>query len=194
MVKTPVCLFDLKTGILCSSCEEKLKTGIISELDIEVAKALLKLETQHRQLLQDVTFYKAYIVDDVLAVLVEQKDVAKLISKGGRAIKELGEIFGKKVRVLSYRSSLREFLEELFAPASIRTINRIWLPDGTTEVKVVVSYAGRKAPIDFETVKKLSTTIRNVPLRIEVERDRQTFRLSKSKTVPAKTESKLEKK
>ncbi|MEM2848953.1 MAG: hypothetical protein QXI36_01605 [Candidatus Bathyarchaeia archaeon] len=193
MVKTPVCLFDLKTGTLCSSCEEKLKMGIISELDVEVAKALLKLEAQHRQLLQDVTFYKAYVVDDVLAILVDQRDVAKLISKGGRAIRELGEIFGKKVRVLSYRSGFREFLEELLAPASIRTINRIWLPDGTNEVKVVVSYAGKRAPINFETVKKLSTTIRNVPLRIEVERDRYTFRLSKSKTVPTKTEFKTEK-
>jgi len=197
VVKTPICLFDLKTGILCPSCEEKLKTGVISELDIEVAKALLKLESQHRQLLQDVTFYKAYIVDDVLAILVEQRDVPKLISKGGRAIRELGEIFGKKVRVLSYRSSFREFLEELLAPASIRAINRIWLPDGTNEVKVVISYAGKRAPIDFETVKKLSTTIRNVPLRVEVERDRYAFRLSKSKTVPAKiekVESKTEKK
>ncbi|MBS7613926.1 hypothetical protein KEJ48_06780, partial [Candidatus Bathyarchaeota archaeon] len=143
--------------------------------------------------LQDVTFYKAYMVDDVLAILVDQKDVAKLISKGGRAIRELGEIFSKKVRVLSYRSSFREFLEELLAPASIRTINRIWLPDGTNEVKVVISYMGKRTPIDFETVKKLSTTIRNVPLRIEVERDRYKFRLSKSKTVPMKTESKLRK-
>ena len=174
MVKTPICLFDLKTGILCSSCEEKLRMGIISELDIEVAKALLKLEeTKYRHLLQDVRFHKAYVVDDVLAILVDQK--------GGRLLKELGDMFGKKVRVLSYRCDLKEFLEELLAPASILALNRVWLPDGSTEVKVVVSYTGRRPPINFETAKSLSMTIRGVPLRIEVDKSRRVFRLSKSK-------------
>jgi len=182
VVKTPICLFDLKTGILCSSCEEKLRMGIISELDIEVAKALLKLEeTKYRHLLQDVRFHKAYVVDDVLAILVDQKDVVKLVSKGGRLLKELGDMFGKKVRVLSYRCDLKEFLEELLAPASILALNRVWLPDGSTEVKVVVSYTGRRPPINFETAKSLSMTIRGVPLRIEVDKSRRVFRLSKSK-------------
>lgn len=182
MVKTPICLFDLKTGILCSSCEEKLRRGLISELDIEVAKALLKLEeTKYRQLLQDVNFHKAYMVEDMLAVLVDQKDVAKLVSKGSKLLKELGDAFGKKVRVLSYRCDLKEFLEELLAPANILALNRVWLPDGSTEVKVVVSYTGKKPPISFETAKALSMAIRGVPLRIEVDKSKRVFRLSRSK-------------
>ena len=43
----------------------------------------------------------------------------------------------KMSRVLEYGADDRKFLEDLFVPFSILTINTIWLPDGTTETRVI---------------------------------------------------------
>jgi hypothetical protein len=57
------------------------------------------------------------------------------------------------------------------SPLSILTLNTIWIPDGSTETKVVISgREPRRLPIDPETVKGLAKQIRNITLRIEFER------------------------
>ena len=51
------------------------------------------------------------------------------------------------------------------------TLNTIWIPDGSTETKVVISgHEPRRLPVDLETVKGLAKQIRNITLRIEFER------------------------
>ena len=41
-MKTPICSFDAKTGVLCSQCENKLKSGILRATDIEGAMKSFK--------------------------------------------------------------------------------------------------------------------------------------------------------
>ncbi|MBS7644993.1 MAG: hypothetical protein QW638_07215 [Candidatus Bathyarchaeia archaeon] len=170
MVRTVLDNFCIRSGILCERCEEKVKRGQITTLDLRVIRWLCDLEDEF-PLIKDVYFHKAVETDDVLAILVEKQDMGKILSYGGRIIRSLREKAGKKVKVLSHGSDVREFLEELFSPFSILAINTIWLPDGSTETKVVLQgRRPRRMPVDLNAARKLAKTVRNLTLRVEFER------------------------
>jgi len=166
-VKAELCQFCLKSGILCSKCQEKVRKGEISETDLKIARLLLSLEEKYPPL-QDVYFHKAVEADGILAILVERGDVAKMLSYGGKITKILSQKTGKKIRVLEYNSDERKFLEDLFAPLNIITINKIWLPDGTTETRVILKKKGRGKPrINIDAIKEIAKKIQGMTLRVE---------------------------
>jgi transcription antitermination factor NusA-like protein len=171
MVKTILDEFCVKSGILCVKCEEKLRKGQVSPLDFKVIKVLIELEKDY-PVLKKVFFHKSIEASDTLAILVNKNDMIQILSQGGKIIKALAEKIGKKrIKLLSYGSGEREFLEELLSPFSILTVNTVWLPDGSTETKVILP--GRKPkrlPIDFEEVKEIAKEVKGMSLRIEFEK------------------------
>ena len=166
-MKTELCSFCLKSGILCQKCSAKVKAGEISELDLRIARLLLSLEEKYPSL-QNVCFYKAVEVNRTLAILVGHGDVPRLLGYGGKIIKALGEESGKSVRILEYGVDDRKFLEDLFTPLSILTINTIWLPDGTTETRVILKKRRRfQVPFDSKALKEIACKVRKMSLRVE---------------------------
>ena len=148
-------------------CQAKLKSGKISETDLKIARLLLSLEEKHPQL-QNVYFHKAVETDGVLAVIVGQGDIAKLLSVGGRIIREMGDLTGKQIRLLEHEVDDRKFLEDLFAPYTIMTINIIWLPDGSTETRVILKRRGRRTlTLNTKALKEIAKDVRGITLRVE---------------------------
>jgi transcription antitermination factor NusA-like protein len=153
--------------MLCQKCLAKVKSGEITELDLKIARLLLSLEEKYPSL-QNVYFHKAVDADKTLAVIVGPGDVPRLLGYGGKIIKALGEEVGRSIRVLEYGVDDRKFLEDLFAPLSIVTINTIWLPDGTTETRVILSKRrGSHLPFDVKALKEIARKVRNITLRVE---------------------------
>jgi len=139
----------------------------VTELDLKVARLLLSLEESYPSL-QNVTFYKAVEAGKTLAVLVGRGDAPRLLGHGSKIIKALSEKTGKSIRVLEHGVDDRKFLEDLFAPLSIVTINTIWLPDGTTETRVILRRkGGRQPPFDVKALKEIARKVRNMTLRVE---------------------------
>jgi len=166
-VKTVLCSFCLKSGVLCQKCLGKFKSGEVSNLDLKIARLLLSLEDKYPSL-QSVYFHKAVDVGKTLAIIVGPGDVSRLLSYGGKIIKTIGEETGKKIRVLEYGVDDRKFLEDLFAPLSIVTINTIWLPDGTTETRVILRKKRRRGlPFDVKALREIARKVRNMTLRVE---------------------------
>jgi transcription antitermination factor NusA-like protein len=170
MVKTILDAFCVKSGILCRRCEEKLEKGLVTELDLKVIQKMVELEKEN-PVLQDVTYHKAIEADEMLAVLVDKKDMPRLLGGGAKIVKDLGETFGKRVKLISYGGDDREFLEDLFSPLSILTINTVWIPDGSTETKVILTgRKPKKMPVDVEKVQKIAHELKGMALRVEFER------------------------
>ena len=169
MVKTILDNFCVKSGIFCSRCEEKLKKGQITDLDVRVIRSITELEKENPTL-QDVTFHKAVEAGDIMALMVDRRGLDTFLASGAKLAKSLGERVGRRVRILSQSGDDRDFLEGLFTPYSILTINTIWLPDGSRETKVILNGRGpRRNPVDFEVVKKLARELKSLTLRIEFE-------------------------
>jgi transcription antitermination factor NusA-like protein len=166
-VKTVLCSFCLKSGILCQKCSARLKSGEISELDLKIARLLLSLEEKYPSL-QNVYFHRALEAGKTIALIVGYGDVPRLLGYGGRIIKTLGEKTGRNIRILEDGVDERKFLEDLFAPLSIMTINTIWLPDGSTETRVILRKSrGAQTPFDVKALKEIAQKIRNITLRVE---------------------------
>ena len=166
-MKTELCSFCLKSGILCQKCSAKVKAGEISELDLRIARLLLSLEEKYPSL-QNVCFYKAVDVNKTLAVIVGHGDVPRLLGYGGKIIKAISDETGKSVRVLEHGVNDRKFLEDLFIPLSILTINTIWLPDGTTETRVILKRKrSAQMPFDLKALKEIAHTVRKMSFRVE---------------------------
>lgn len=152
---------------MCPSCQKKIRSGAISETDLKIARLLLSLEETYLPL-QDIYFKKAIEANNILALVVGKGDVSRLLSHGGKIIKDLGKKIGKRIRVLEDGVDHRKFLEDLFAPLSIITINTIWIPDGTTETRVILKKRGRKYPLtNVEGLKKIAKELRGITLRVE---------------------------
>jgi transcription antitermination factor NusA-like protein len=157
----------LKSGILCQKCSEKLRSGEISQLDLKIAQLLLSLEGKYPSL-QNVYFRGAVDVGKTLAIIVGSGDVPRLLGFGGKIIKALSEETGRSIRVLEHGVDDRKFLEDLFAPLSILTINTIWLPDGTTETRVILrKRRGSQPPFDVKALKEIAGKVRKMSLRVE---------------------------
>ncbi|MGB9777967.1 MAG: hypothetical protein ACPLW8_01060 [Candidatus Bathyarchaeales archaeon] len=166
-MKTELCSFCLKSGILCQKCLAKVKSGEITELDLKIARLLLSLEEKFPSL-QNVYFHKAVDAGKTLAIIVGPGDVPRLLGYGGKIIKALGKEVSRSVRVLEHGVDDRKFLEDLFAPLSIVTINTIWLPDGTTETRVILKKRhGSQPPFDVKALKEIARKVRNMTLRVE---------------------------
>jgi transcription antitermination factor NusA-like protein len=153
--------------MLCQKCAAKVKAGDITDLDLRVARLLLSLEEKYPSL-QNVCFYKAIDVNKTLAVLVGRGDVPRILGYGGKIVKAIGDETGKSVRVLENGVDDRKFLEDLFIPLSILTINTIWLPDGTTETRVILRRKrGGQLPFDLKAIKEIAQKVRKMSLRVE---------------------------
>jgi len=162
-----ICHFCLKSGILCSKCQEKVRSGEVTELDLKVARLLFSLESTY-PLLQDVYFYKSIEASNLLVVIVGKGDIARILSYGGKIIKEVGKETGKSIRVLESGVDDRKFLEDLFAPLNIVTINTIWLPDGSTETRVILKRGERRPPrISTNALKEIAQKVRGITIRVE---------------------------
>lgn len=166
-MKTELCSFCLKSGMLCLKCSAKVKAGEISDLDLRIARLLLSLEEKYPSL-QNVCFHKAIEANRTLAILVGHGDVPRLLGYGGKIIRALGEETGKSVRILEQGVDDRKFLEDLFMPLSIFTINTIWLPDGTTETRVILRRKRGPQPLfDVNALKEIARKMRKMSLRVE---------------------------
>jgi len=117
-----------------------------------------------------VYFHKAVDADRILAILVDKGDMPRLLSYGGKIVKALGEKTGKTIRVLEYGVTERKFLEDLFVPLSILTINKIWLPDGTTETRVILKRGRRKRIPNVKASKQIAQELRGITIRVEFAR------------------------
>jgi transcription antitermination factor NusA-like protein len=162
-----LCSFCLKSGILCQKCLAKVKSGEVSELDLKIARSLMSLEERFPSI-QNVHFYRAIDADRTLAIVVGSGDVPRLLGYGGKIMKALSDETGKNIRVLEYGGDDRKFLEDLFAPLSIVTINTIWLPDGSTETRVILRRRrGIHSSFDIKALKEIADKVRKMTLRVE---------------------------
>lgn len=77
--------------------------------------------------------------------------------------KEMGE----KVWFVEAEASDRRFIESLFHPIKVLSVNFFWLPGANKLTKVVVADDGKNAQLNLEKVQKIAKAVRNIELLIE---------------------------
>lgn len=174
-LRIPICAFDAKTGILCAKCQAKLTAGQITDADIQVSKALVKLAEKIPDV-NKMSLLRSFQVDGNYVLEVEQADAAVVRSKP-EIKQKLEEQLKGKVWVIGSSNSDRRFLEDLFYPIRLLTVNTVWLPDGSKLTKAIIP--GRRVERlsgEIGILKKIVKQVKGIELMVEFERE-ATLRL-----------------
>jgi transcription antitermination factor NusA-like protein len=171
-LKTPICSFDAKTGTLCSKCEDKLRSGHLTQADVECAVKLVKIAERDQEI-NKFTMINAYHVNGDIVLVLQRSDLSTLRSNVELS-RKIQQQFRSKVWFVEAEATDKRFLENLFFPARILTINLIWLPDGNKLTKVIVAAKdGQVSGINVEQIQKITKTVRNIELLVDFESTRR---------------------
>ena len=131
-MKTPICQPCGWGSSLCPVCTEKLASGAISPLDVEVSRILYKINEQHN--LSLASFTHAMDMGEQVLVFTDTEP-GVLIGRGGKVVSALSAALGKRVRIISQNGDGRRSLEDLLMPVKIAGINEFF-HDGEARLKI----------------------------------------------------------
>jgi transcription antitermination factor NusA-like protein len=164
-LKTPICSFDAKSGVLCRTCEAKLKSGSITQDDIDAAKKLINLADRNQEI-NKFTLVRGTRVNGDFVLVLRGQDVSVL--RGNQELtNKIEKEMGEKVWFVETEASDRRFIETLFHPVKVLSVNFFWLPEANKLTKVVVADDGKNAQLNLEKVQKIAKAVRNIELLIE---------------------------
>jgi len=153
---------------LCSRCQEKIDKGEVSKSYVGIAKILLDLEAKGMNALNEVHLLNVAEVNDVLVLVFRRGDLTKIRPVRGKLAKSLEEETGKRVHMVEGDVDERSFLEQLLWPATLITINKIWLPDDSVITRVVLR--GRRPWARTEVLAEVARELKGLNLRVEFMR------------------------
>ena len=169
-LRIPICVFDAKTGILCAKCQAKLQAGQILDSDVVVSKALVKLAESVPEL-NKAALLRSLQADGNYVLEMERADAFLFRSKP-EVKQKLEDSLKGRVWVIGASNSDRQFLEELFYPIRILTVNTVWMPDGSKLSKVIIP--GKKPERlrgEIEALRKVVKQVKGIELLVESERE-----------------------
>ena len=165
----PLCSFDLRTGMFCPQCSEKLRRGLYDDLDIKVMKKLLELEKKFTKL-QNAGYVKSVNGGDTVFVILRDGDLRELgIREIAQIRKALSKELEKPVRIVEDHPDPLKFVERLSAPARIVAVNKIWLPDGSEEIRIIFDHE-RNLKMSEEAVIKVLEEVKGMKLSVDFEK------------------------
>lgn len=165
-MKTPICSFDAKTGILCTKCESKLKSGHLSNGDIEASVKLTKLAEENTTI-DKFTLNGAYKIDQDLVIVLPSSDIS-IIRSDENLLKKIQKEFNDKIWFIENGATEKRFIENLLYPTKIYSLNLVWLPDGNKLTKIViVEKKNNHKPLEDHKIKKIANRLKKIELLIE---------------------------
>jgi len=151
--------------MLCRTCEAKLKSGSITQDDIDAAKKLINLADRNQEI-NKFTLVRGTRVNGDFVLVLRGQDVSVL--RGNQELtNKIEKEMGEKVWFVETEASDRRFIESLFHPLKVLSVNFFWLPEANKLTKVVVADDGKNAQLNLEKVQKIAKAVRNIELLIE---------------------------
>jgi len=158
----PICEVCAKTGLLCSSCEGRLSDGRITELDVELSRALFELGG-------DVGFERAVDTEDSVVVLTREEYLGRIIGRGGENIKKLSDKLGKQIKVVG-TGELRDMVYDLVSPAQVLGVSRVYKPDGSHMQRIrVCKKDAEKLRMKIEDIQRIVASLTDEEVEITLE-------------------------
>ncbi len=132
-MEAPICFEDIKTGKFCLLCEAKKRKGVCSDLDLQILRAMYKIDPLI--LSRDVEYIKSKEFGDKIYILA-RKQVGFFIGKNGKMIKLLENKFKKKFKIIAIDRPEKEVIAQILDPIKISTFSKVFKPDGSQEIRV----------------------------------------------------------
>ena len=171
-MKTPICVFDAKTGVLCSKCESKLKSGHISQGDVDASIKLTKIEEKNNDI-KKLTLVSAHRIEDDTVLIMPSSDITT-IRMDEKILKDIKKEFPGDIWFIENGATEKRFIENLVYPLKLSTMNLVWLPDDNKLTKIVINKRKQSRDVNINDIKtnkiqNIAKEIKNIELLIEFE-------------------------
>ena len=165
-MQVPICVFDAKNAVLCPQCESKLETGQLTQADVDASMKLAKLAKTIPEIEKfAMNSCRQVGLNHILYLSKHDIDTTR---KSRTLYRAMSGEFSGKLWLVESEAADRKFIEDLFFPAKLISINAVWAPGGLQRTKVIIS--GKKTsrfPIDVEQVTKIVKELRQLDIVIE---------------------------
>lgn len=161
----PICEFDARTGMLCARCQKKKRKGKITDVDIRASKSLVTLSQRFPQL-QATELRKAVRVDEVFILGVTQKSLP--IFQDGSLILALEKDLAATVKPVTLASDYRIVLSSLFAPLEVLGVDKVFVPDGSQELKVRLKGEVGESTPSIDLLCRMASALLNYNIRADL--------------------------
>ena len=161
-MKLPICVFDAKTGMLCSNCKMKLENGEITKLDVEISKVLVK--NSSNKTMQKSKFYNAIDTPNLTIIIGDSALKEGLQNK--QIEDAMKKISGKNFEVVVKEGTIKDTLSSLFAPVEVFGIDEIFVPDGTKEIRINLRGSEKDLPLTSEQLILISSKVTSSLIRL----------------------------
>ncbi|MDH3517206.1 MAG: transcription elongation factor NusA [Nitrosopumilus sp.] len=164
----PICGFDAKNSILCPQCESKVESGQLTKADVDASIILAKLARSNKEI-EDFMLYSCKEFDGNFVLSLAKNNIMK-IRQSRTLYRQFQNQFKGKIWLVEADETDKRFIEDLFFPTKILSINVVWAPGGVQKTKAVVSGKWTpKFPIDTQKVIQIVKDARNLDIEIEFE-------------------------
>jgi len=170
-MKFPICNFDAKNSVLCPQCEKKVENGELTKADVDASINLAQLAKSNKEI-DKFTLHSCKEFDGNFVLSFSKDDI--MIIRRSRVLYGLlqGQFQGK-IWLVEAKENDNKFIEDLFFPTKILSINSVWAPGGGQKTKAVVSGKWTpRFPINTETLIQIVKNTRNLDIEIEFENKR----------------------
>ncbi len=170
-MKLPICIFDAKNSVLCPPCERKVEDGELTKADVDASIKLAKLGKSNQDI-DKFTLYSCREFDGNFVLSFSKNDI--MIIRQSRVLYGLiQDQFQGKIWLVEAEENDKKFIQDMFFPTKILSINSVWAPGSVQITKAVVSGKWTpKFPINLETVIQIVKNARNLDIEIEFENKR----------------------
>lgn len=161
-------MFDAKNSVLCPQCESKLETGQLTKADVDASMKLAKLAKTSPEI-DKFVMSSCRQVEQNFVLYLSKPDI-DIIRKSRVLYRALSGEFSGKLWLVESESNDRKFIEDLFFPTKILSINVVWVPGGVQKTKIIVSGKWTsRFPIDVIQVANIVKELRQLDVVIEFE-------------------------
>ena len=167
-MKLPICDFDAKNSLLCMQCEKKVEDGHVSKADVDASIKLANLAKTNTDI-DKFTLHSCKEIDGNYVLELSKEDIM-IIRQSRTLYRLLQDQFPGKIWIVEAEENDKRFIEDMFFPTKILSINSVWAPGGVQKSKAIVSGKWTpRFPINLEQVINIVKNARHLDIEIEFE-------------------------
>ena len=155
-----ICKVCLNSDILCSACNSKLESGQISDLDVQLSRAVFSIRP-------DADFSKYIIAGNFVIIIADKDNARKIIGKGGRNVQTISKQLKKNLKVVEI-SDHNVMLEELLS-VPIIAINKVYKQPDAKSVNTPGEFYRVRIDKKFSRKVRFSTSIASAVINKPIE-------------------------
>ncbi|MFL6488537.1 MAG: hypothetical protein ACJ70V_02830 [Nitrososphaera sp.] len=140
-------------------------SGSISQDDVDASIKLIRLADRNQEI-NKFTLVRGTRVNGDFILVLRGHDISAIRSDVELANKIEKEM-GQKVWFVETEASDRRFIESLFHPMKVLSVNFFWLPESNKLTKVIIAGEAKSAEIDLEKIQRIAKAVRNIELLVE---------------------------